>query len=276
MKKLFIKILSILFPDQMTRFAYRQLTNPQIRKLRENEMETLDKADKNVFRFKGFDIQTYQWTAGAEKILLIHGWEGQAGNFATLIRRLLDENYTVYAFDGPSHGFSSKGATSLFEFTELVGILIRKWDVTKLVSHSFGGVATTYALYTNPDLKVDRYVLLTAPDTFSERIDIVSAAVGITGKVKSKLIQRFEMETSMKINDMAVSEWVKKVNVEHALIIHDKNDNVIPVDQARNVSKNWMGAELLEIEGTGHFKILGTQSVLDTTIGFLKTAKSGL
>jgi hypothetical protein len=61
MKKLFVKILSILFPNGMTAFAYQQLTNPQVRKLRENEIEFLNKADKEIFSFKGFDIQTYIW-----------------------------------------------------------------------------------------------------------------------------------------------------------------------------------------------------------------------
>lgn len=166
MNKAFVKILSTFFPNQVANFAYKQLTNTQVRKLRPTELKVLDKAEKEHFQFKDFDIQTYKWQGGTEKVLLIHGWEGQAGNFADLIEKLIDQNYTVFAFDGPYHGFSSKGRTSLFEFTELAGTFIRKLGVSKLVSHSFGGVATTFALFNNLDLKIDRYVLLTTPDKF--------------------------------------------------------------------------------------------------------------
>ncbi|MEM1136818.1 MAG: alpha/beta fold hydrolase, partial [Bacteroidota bacterium] len=123
MKRAAIKFLSTIAPRLMVNLAYNQLTNPQIRKLRAHELEIIDQAEKAVFEFKGFQIQTYKWAGGKEKVLLIHGWEGQAGNFAELIEKLLQNNYSVYAFDGPSHGFSSKGETSLFEFSELVGVI---------------------------------------------------------------------------------------------------------------------------------------------------------
>lgn len=271
MKKTLVKILSTLLPNQVAKFAYKQLTNPQIKKLRPHEQEVLDKSQKEILKFRDFDIQLYTWLGGHETVLLIHGWEGQAGNFADLIEKLGEQNYTVYAFDAPSHGMSSKGKTSLFEFTELVGVLIRKWGVSKLVSHSFGGVATTYALFSNPDLKMSKYVLLTTPDKFSERIDDVSAQVGITEKVKEILIKRLEKETTKNVNELSVSEFVKAINVERALIIHDKNDKVIPIIRSKNVHSHWKNSEFLEIEGTGHFRILRTKAILEKTCDFLRS-----
>jgi pimeloyl-ACP methyl ester carboxylesterase len=265
-----IRIISTLFPNQVVNFAYKVLTNPQVKKLRSNEITVLDKSEKATFSFKGFDIQTYIWKGGEKSVLLIHGWEGQAGNFADLITELMTQNYTIYAFDGPSHGFSSKGKTSLFEFTELVGLLIEKWGVKKLVSHSFGGVATTFALASNPHLAIEKYVLLTTPDRFLERIEDVAAATGITEKVKQKLIQRLEKETNMDISLLNVSAFVKKVNVAKAIIIHDKADKVLPISRSLNVYKNWDNCTFWEIEGTGHFKILRTDFVLAKTLDFLK------
>lgn len=269
MNKTLIKFLSRLFPNLVVNFAYNQMTNPQVRKLRTNELKVLDRAEKEKFRFKSFTIQTYKWPGGTEKILLIHGWEGQAGNFADLIEKLVEKNYTVFAFDGPSHGFSSKGRTSLFEFTELVGILIRKLSVSKIVSHSFGGVAATFALFNNLDLKIDKYVLLTTPDKFLERIEDVSEQVGIPESVKNKLIRRLGQETSLDVRTLGVSDFVKTINVTRSLIIHDKKDTVIPISRSRNVYNNWKACEFLEVEGTGHFRILRTESVLDKTLEFL-------
>jgi pimeloyl-ACP methyl ester carboxylesterase len=269
MKKTLVRIASNLFPSAITSFAYDQLTNPQVRKLRQNELKTLDKAEKETYKFKGFDIQLYTWKGGEKKILLIHGWEGQAGNFSDLIEALLKNGYTVHAFDGPSHGYSSKGGTSLFEFSDLVGVLIRKYDVKLLASHSFGGVATTYALYTNPDIQIDKYVLIATPDKFTERIDDVAEMVGITEKVKTRLIQRLEKETNLDVDSLNVSDFVMSINVKESIIIHDKNDKVIPIQRSKNVNKNWAACEFREVEGTGHFRILRTKEVIDGVINYL-------
>ena len=269
MKKLLVRIASNLFPNQITSFAYDQLSNPQVRKLRENELATLEKANKEKFNFKSFNIQLYSWKGGEKKVLLIHGWEGQAGNFSDLIEQLLADGYTVYSFDAPSHGFSSKGKTSLFEFTELVGVLIKKHDVKLLVSHSFGGVATTYALFRNQDIKIKKYILITTPDKFIERIDDVSEMVGINDKVKNRLISRLEKETNNNVRNLNVSEFVKAINVEKSLIIHDINDKVIPISRSKNVHKNWPVSEFMEIEGTGHFRILRTKEVINKIINYL-------
>jgi pimeloyl-ACP methyl ester carboxylesterase len=274
MKKTFMKLASGLFPSLITSLAYKQLTNPQVHKLRPNELITLEKAEKEWYPFNDFDIQLYRWNGGNKKVLLIHGWEGQAGNFSDLIEELVTNRYDVYSFDGPSHGASSKGNTSLLEFTELVGLLVRKFDVHNLISHSFGGVATTYALFSNQDLEIDSYALLTTPDKFSERIDDVASQVGITNKVKSRLIEKIEkeielLELDLSVSTLNVSEFVKNVNVKRALIIHDKNDRVIPISQSKHVHENWTASEFREIEGTGHFRILRTKNIIDQVIAFI-------
>ncbi|MEO1627985.1 MAG: alpha/beta hydrolase [Bacteroidota bacterium] len=184
--------------------------------------------------------------------------------------QLRQQNYSIYAFDGPGHGHSSKGPTSLFAFSDLVGSLIQDVQPQLLVSHSFGGIATTYALYNNPSLKIDKYVLLTVPDRFEQRIDTVAQNVGITPKVKSLLIQQLEKETQQKVSSFNVSNFVGQINVQKALILHDKDDKVIPISRSQTVCDNWPQCKLITVEGTGHFRILRTDSVLQQVIDFLK------
>jgi len=270
MKSQIVKILSHLSPRMMSNLAYKVLTNPQVKKLRAHESVMLDKAKKAKIKFGEFDIQTYEWgNSKHEKILLIHGWEGQAGNFTDLIKGLLDKEYHVIAFDGPSHGFSSRGSTSLFEFSGLIGTMIKKYQSKKLVSHSFGGVATTFALFNNQDIEIDKYVLLTTPDKFTQRINDVANFVGITEQVKQLLIDRLEEEMDGEVQDFNVSDFVKEIRVEQSLIIHDKNDKVIPIAQSQNVCDNWKNCQIKVIEGTGHFRILRTNTVIDQVIAFM-------
>ena len=269
MKKKVVAFISKIAPNAVVNYVYRQLINPQIRKLRESELGILNKSKKRIFEFRDFKIQTYKWEGGKEKILLIHGWEGQAANFSKIIEELIKRNFSVYAFDGPSHGFSSRGKTSLFEFTELVGVLIEKYEVSQLISHSFGGVVTTYSLFNN-DLSIDKYALLTTPDKFSERINDVCESNGITNKVKYKLINHIEKELNIKVSSINVSDFVKKIDVNKAIIIHDRYDKVIPIEQSKNVYANWKACKFIEVEKTGHFGILKNDSVINLVIEFFQ------
>lgn len=158
----------------------------------------------------------------------------------------------------------------MFEFTELVGVLIEKFGISQLISHSFGGVATTYSLFNNKNLMIKKYVLLTTPDKFSERIDDVSKIPGITNKVKVKLINRLEKELKIKVNSINVSDYVKNINVKHALIIHDKEDKVVPIEQSKNVHNNWAVCQFIEVEKTGHFGILKNGAVINSVMEFLE------
>jgi pimeloyl-ACP methyl ester carboxylesterase len=265
-----IRFGSTIFPTYFTQKAYNHIVNPQVKKLRSHEMEILEQAVQNDILFEDFTIKTYTWNEGHEPILLIHGWEGQAGNFADLIEALIQGGYTVHSFDGPSHGFSSKGATSVLEFTQLVAVMIRRLQVKKLVSHSFGGVATTFALWQNRDLKIDKYALLTTPDRFVQRIDQVSEQVGISQKVILPLIEKLEREFDVVVGDLNVSDWVKEINVLQACIWHDRADKVIPLIQSQSVNESWPNAELRVVQNTGHFRILRTKEIIDSVVDFLK------
>lgn len=275
MKKRVVYFLSSIAPSAFARMAYDKLTHPQVHKLREHELKTLEKARQEDLDYQHFKIRTYAWNESGSKeaILLVHGWEGQAGNFSDLVEELIVADYRIYAFDGPSHGFSSKGSTSLFEFIRLVPILIQKFDVKNLISHSFGGVACSYVLSVNPSVQIDKYLLFTTPDKFSDHIDSLAENVGVAQKVKRKLIKRLEKELDMDVATLNVSEWVKSVNVKEVLILHDKYDKVLPFAQSLNVHQNWSASTLVPIEGTGHFRILRTKSVLEKAVAFFDESK---
>ena len=185
------------------------------------------------------------------------------------MNRLLLEDYTIYAFDGPSHGLSSRGPTSILAFTKLVGEMIRLYEVDRVVSHSFGAVATTYALSTNQDLELKKYALLTTPNEFAHRIDYVAEQVGISTRIKDKLILKLEKELGVDVKSLKVSDWVQQVKVKDALILHDKHDRVLPLYVSQEENAKWDACNLEEVEGTGHFKILKEKKVLERIVSFL-------
>lgn len=269
MIKVFNKILSVVFPKILVKRSIDIISNPKIRKLRSYELETINSAKKKTILFKGFDIRTYEWGNGHKKVLLIHGWEGQAGNFSDLIPKLLAKDYTVYSFDALSHGFSEKGKNSFFEFIELAALMIKTFNANNLVSHSFGGTAAIFALYDNPEIVIERYALLTVPDKFMQRIETVSKQIGLNNNVKERLIAELEKNLPWPVHSANVSNKVKNINVKKALIVHDKDDKVLPISHAKNVCRNWKECDFEEVKGTGHFRILRTNNVLEKVADFL-------
>lgn len=269
MKKFLTRLACNLFPHQMLNVANDHMRNPKVKKLRNNEEMVLDMAEKKQLDFEGFKVMTYTWKGGDKRILLIHGWEGQAGNFSDIVLRLHEIGYTVYAFDAPSHGHSSSGDTSPFQFAALTGYLIQHLQVKELMSHSFGGVATVYSLAQMNQYPIDKYVLLTCPDKFIERIDSVVDQLGITEKVRSMLINKLETDLNVSVDGLAVSHSVKNINVKEALVLHDVADGVLPIQQAKRVVDNWPVAKMIEIEGTGHFRILRDEETLEHIERFL-------
>ena len=69
-----------------------------------------------------------------------------------------------------------------------------------------------------------------------------------------------------KIN---VEDYAPKASIEKALLLHDTNDRVLPVEKSREVAKKWPAATLKEVTGTGHYKILVTKKVVDEILDFL-------
>jgi pimeloyl-ACP methyl ester carboxylesterase len=62
---------------------------------------------------------------------------------------------------------------------------------------------------------------------------------------------------------------VKTIKVEQGLILQDKNDRIVPLSQSKAVHRNWKASVLEVVEGTGHFRILRDQKIVERIVEFL-------
>ncbi len=258
LSKMYFKIMNTLFPSVLAKQVYQFMSNPRIKKLRAFEDEVLDRAKQERIRFKQFDIQMYMWGNPNDKTaLLIHGWEGQAGNFGAMVDILLSKGYYVVAFDGPSHGRSSKGNTSMFEFSELATDLLNQYKPTTIISHSFGSVTSIIAMSNNIEIPIQQWMAVTTPHDFRDRIEQVSKTLGVGTRTVNKVIELVESDMGIPINDMNINNYGTKVkHVKNALIVHSKTDRVIPIDSARIAHKAIHQSRLIELDNLGHYSIL--------------------
>lgn len=270
--KMLFSILDKLAPSMAAKMAFKYMSNPQVRKLRDFEEEVLARAQQESIRFRSFDIRCYIWGEPQKPIIfLIHGWEGQAGNFGALVDLLLEKGYRVIAFDGPSHGKSTQAPTSMFEYADLITEMIGKYPPKSIISHSFGSVTTVFGLLNNPSVQVDQWFIVTTPSNFKDRIEGVKQAIGVTDRTVNPLIKLLEESTGHKVDEMNVATMGPDVkNASEVVLIHSKTDKIIPIKDSRDAQKHLLNSELIELDGLGHYKILWSQELKDILIERLR------
>ncbi len=256
--KLLIQILQLLSPKLVSKAAYKLMNKPRIRKLRNSEERVLNKSTMEKVAYKNFKIQKYQWGNQNHKTaLLIHGWEGQAGNFAAIVDVLVQKKYNVVAFDAPAHGKSSITKTNMFEFAEFLESQFNNLNPQLIISHSFGSVNTATILRNNLEFNLNLWIMVTTPYKFLTRVNEISNQFGIKNKAKIELIKRIQNDTSENINQLNMSVFCQKLsNVKNAIIVHSKTDKVLPIGGAREVAKAFTECKLIELDNLGHYNIL--------------------
>ena len=253
----------------MAKYFYRQLNNPRIKKITPSKSNIFALSTKKIVKFNGLDIVTYRWQGNNGKVLIIHGWEGRATNFESIIKELVNQRFDVTIFDAPSHGSSAKSDTTMKDFGEFAQHLLKSTDIDYVITHSFGAVPCSFTLSENCiDLK--KIIFIAPPDHFTDWINDVAKLIGINQKIIDITLEKFKKDYDMNPYEMSVSRWIKNVNNIEGLIIHGEKDKITPLERAINVNSSWQGSRLEVIPNIGHFKILDSKNTTKKILKYLK------
>ncbi len=262
LKKVF-NILQKTSPRLAAQIAFNFISKPKNVKVRDFEKAILEIATESNLKFKKFTIKSYLWGKGNKKALLIHGWGGRASNFGAIIPELAKEGYTVISFDGPCHGASTKKKTSFFEMADLVKIFLQKDNYDLIITHSMGSVLAFTAMGALK-YKVNQMIILTSPSKFMEFIKLAVIRFGLTTKTTKLLINKLRKTTTeYNPTTFRASNVIEKLEMKDVTFIHDKSDKIIPIAITKSVSTHIKNSKFIEIEGTGHFKMLWSKKVIE-------------
>ena len=253
----------------MANHFYYQLNNPRIKKITPSTSNIFTQATKKIVSFNDLDIVTYCWPGKNRKVLIIHGWEGRATNFESIIKELVNQRFDVTIFDAPSHGSSAKSNTTMKDFGEFVQHLLKSTDIDYIITHSFGAVPCSFTLSEN-NIDLKKIIFIAPPDHFTDWINDVSKLMGINQKIIDITLEKFKKDYNMNPYEMSVSKFIKKVKNISGLIIHGEKDKITPLERAINVNSNWQGSRLEVIPNIGHFKILDSKNTTSEILKYLK------
>lgn len=271
LKKL-LRVSGVLTPALATNLAFRLFCYPAGRsRMRPIERAMMARARTETVVIRGLQVRVYRWGDGARPILMVHGWESRGARFAPLAEKLLADGYSPLTFDSPGHGDSQGDRTTILDYLAICQALHERHGAFEaIVAHSFGVLCTFYALKHNVGTRCViaisgvsdfRYLL----DEFSRRLDLLEA-------VKERLRRRIE-QLFAPLDDIwnrfSVTSNAQGIQ-QRVLVIHDLQDEMVSVEQARKTAEHFgMRAELEITDGLGHSRPLRDPAVLERVRAFI-------
>ena len=263
------KLLEMISPKLATSFAIKLFVTPIKHTIpkRELQMETTSKQTFINLPTLNKKIVVYEYGESTKKILLVHGWSGRGTQLVKIADELVKTGFSTVSFDAPAHGKSSGKSTIMTEFITSILVLEKEFGpFDAAIGHSLGGMALLNAVKNN--LQIKRLVIIGSGDKVPDIVDLFVAKLELQPKISNLMQNRFEKKYGVKMNAFDASFAAKEVVIP-TLVIHDENDNEIPLSASKNICQNLINGQLLITKGLGHRKILGDISVIKSTLQFL-------
>ena len=261
--------MEYLYPSLSTRYFIKIFFSPIRYAAPAAEKESEMEADQTVMDIEEKKIQVYRWGRGEKIILVVHGWAGRATQFKTFIPALVSAGYTVVGFDGPAHGKSSGKSTNLIEFNIVLrDVAKRMGNPAAIIAHSFGGVASLYAI--SQGLDVNKLINISTPTIGDEIINaylrILHGSAITARRFNDYMIKRFHVP----FDDFSAVQIVKKIKPGlQLLLVHDEQDKEVILANPIALLKVFPAAEFYKTTGLGHNRILKDEAVITKCVNFI-------
>ena len=263
------KLIQIISPDLTARYVAKIFETPLKFKTPERELMMRKSAKNNLLSLKGIrkKVMVYSYGYSKKKILLVHGWSGRGTQLYSIADKLLENKMMVISFDGPAHGLSQGSSTSLKEFIICIRQLEKEHGpFDAAIGHSFGGMALLNAVTSG--LKLNNLVVIGADNSISEILKSSVKKFSLKPIIAQKLIELVNKKLNIKVEDYSSQNVAKNVDIP-TLVVHDSDDNYVPVSNALAIRHSLKKGEILITNGLGHHKILKDSVTNQRIIDFI-------
>ncbi|MGH8111464.1 MAG: alpha/beta fold hydrolase [Rhodanobacteraceae bacterium] len=208
------------------------------------------------------------WCAGTgPKVLLLHGWEGQASDLAAFASPLLDAGFAVLAMDLPAHGASSGREASIPHLARaLRAVGDALGPLHAVIAHSMG--AAVLAETVSGGLLLKRAVLIAAPADYERYARGFAAGRGLDAADVEAMLALLGATIGEDMREISLPRRAPRLR-QPALFIHSSDDRVVPIEDSLASAAAWPGARQMRVEGLGHRRILGDPAVIAAATAFV-------
>ena len=262
----FLQAISLKFATQ---FAAKLFTTPQKHKMPKRELEMDAKSGQQKLKIPGInkEIMLYHYGNSPRKILLVHGWSGRGTQLVKIADALLEKGYSTISFDAPAHGKSSGTTTLMPEFIASILEIDKQFGPFEAaVGHSLGGMSLLNAI--KKGLKIQHLVTIGSGDIVKDIMDDFTSKLQMKNQISNRMRIHFEKESGESMHDFSAYLAAKEIDIP-VLVIHDNDDDEVPVKCGIHIHKNLKNGQLMLTNGLGHRKILGNDEVIEKVIDFI-------
>lgn len=275
LRRFTFRVLQELVPAVAERWAALQFVTPQ--RLRPQPHPTLDGAFTVVAG--AYRLQAWSWGVGPP-VLLVHGWEGHAGQLRGFVAPLIARGLRVVAFDLPAHGHSSGRRATVLDLAAAVrAVADAVGPLRGVIAHSLGGTATALALHPAPQaaaadldgsqgLRVHRVVLLAPAAEPTHFVQAMATQLGLSPERTAGMLRRVRKLVGTNFADLSVPQFAGRMTMP-LLLVHDPADRLVPWEHGQAIAAAWPGARLRPAPRLGHRRLLADPQVIAEAVAFV-------
>jgi pimeloyl-ACP methyl ester carboxylesterase len=274
-----MRALAHVAPEGAAALAERMFLTPHRHARPAVERDLLAKGRPLLLPTKNGDLAAWEW--GPEEpirfasspafdvpsVLLVHGWEGRGAQLGPLVEPLVALGLRVVTFDAPGHGDSPGARCSLFDVADAISRAVEEHGpFHAIVTHSMGGAAALWA--SRDGTLARRLVLISPPIDLRDFTRAMSRTLGLPEGIRGRVHERLGSRFGVPIEE-AQAERIARTMHGPLLVVHDEDDQEVPIACGEAIVRAWQGAELLRTRGLGHRRILRDRESVEAIVRFV-------
>jgi pimeloyl-ACP methyl ester carboxylesterase len=253
--------------------VYRAFFSPSRYEVKPAEQEIIDWGNNYRLQFEGGELAVTTWGSDGPSVLLMHGWGGARAQMTGFVDPLLFAGFRVVAFDQPGHGESDGKTTNLLKIAPSMDVIAEHegW-FHAVLAHSFGTLVTSYALVERRFPPPARLIYFGAFNRMLDSLPRFQVLANLPDEIMEGFrVMLFEEFGQGVLEAITNESLVPQIDIP-ALMFHDVEDNVTPVEDSRVIASIWRQAHFIETQGLGHRGALQSKQIHEQVVNFLKTA----
>lgn len=225
--------------------------------------------------FNGHRLAGQLWGAGPT-VYLAPGYRGEIGQLAGFVGPLTARGFRVVAFDWPAHARSRSGtngrqnANAQGLVDSLHAIATAYGPARAVIAHSMGASATAIAV--RDGLPAGKLALIAPGGSLLTAARPLVEALGMREPALRRMFAVAERRMGHPVSGYDVPEIGRAADMPPTLVVHDRNDPLVPFADGEAIASAWPKARLVTTSGLGHNRILGDPGVIEKVVEFVAGA----
>ncbi|HGJ5065038.1 TPA: alpha/beta fold hydrolase [Salmonella enterica subsp. enterica serovar Muenchen] len=219
---------------------------------KQGELMLLSNCIQDELLWNGCTVRLFiypQTAPDAEKILLLHGWDGRSIMFRQLAQKLQSQGYTVFAPDLPAHGISTGKKTSFYDLARFVLQMTEHYgNFSIIVGHSTGGLIGCMAALQGLIFK--GMVLMSSPSGYGKMVDRYVAVHRLPTRISAAMKKIYRLRYGVH-PDLIGPPLYHEIK-QPVLIVHDIEDISLGIEHANELNNAFTNSQLVTTQGKGH------------------------